>query len=90
MSNRRQIEIFSAGCPACDEALKVVKAVPDLSCEIVVLDMHDPQVAAKAKSYGIKRVPSVVVDGKLADCCQGTGVDEAALRQLGVGMPPQS
>ena len=87
MSEKRQIEIFSAGCAACDEAVRVVKAIAGSSCEIHVLDMHQAQVAKKAGSYGIKRVPAVVVDGKVADCCQVGGVDEATLRQLGVGAP---
>jgi glutaredoxin 3 len=90
MSEKRQIEVFSAGCPACDEAIRVVEAIACPSREIHVLDMHQPQVAAKAASYGIKRVPAVVVDGKVADCCRVGGVDEAALRRLGVGIALQS
>ena len=87
MNQKRQIEVYSAGCPACEEAIEVVKAIACPSCEVHVLDMHDPQVAARAASYGIKRVPSVVIDGKLADCCQAEGVDESTLRRLGVGTP---
>jgi glutaredoxin len=90
MSETRQIEIFIAGCAACDEAVRVVKAIACSSCEIHVLDMHQAQVAEKAGSYGIKTVPAVVVDGKVADCCQVGGVDEATLRQLGVGTPSRS
>jgi hypothetical protein len=44
-----------------------------------VLDMHDPQVSDRAKGLGIRSVPAVVIDGKLADCCTGRGQDEAAL-----------
>jgi glutaredoxin 3 len=36
--------------------------------------------AARAKSLGIKSVPTVVIDGKLASCCAARGVDEATLR----------
>lgn len=49
--------------------------------------MRQPAVAAKAKQYGIKSVPAVVIDGKLADCCAGRGVNEASLRAAGVGVP---
>jgi hypothetical protein len=45
-----------------------------------VLDMHDPQVAGRAKGLGIRSVPAVVIDGKLADCGTGRGPDEATLR----------
>jgi glutaredoxin 3 len=87
MSSKRKIEIFSAGCVACDETVKMVKAVACPSCEIEVLDMHRDDVAAKFKEYGIKSVPAVVVDGKLLDCCSGRGVDEETLRASGVGTP---
>ncbi len=87
MSNKRKIEIFSAGCPACGEAIQVVNEIACPSCETEVLDMRQPDVAARAKQYGVRSVPAVVVDGKLADCCAGRGVDEASLRAAGVGVP---
>jgi hypothetical protein len=49
-----------------------------------VLDMHDPQVASRAKGLGTLSVPAVVIDGNLADCCTGRGQDEAALRATGL------
>ena len=55
------------------------------SCEVSVLDMNDGNVAARAKSLGIRSVPAVVIDGRLADCCQGRGPDEAALTAAGLG-----
>jgi glutaredoxin 3 len=85
MSSKRKIEIFSAGCPACVEAIQTVNEVAYDSCEVEVLDMHQPDVAAKAKEHGIRSVPAVVVDGKLADCCARAGVDEATLRAAGIG-----
>lgn len=87
MNKKRQIEIFGAGCTVCEETIAVIRSIVCPSCEVQVLDMNDPQVAARASSYGIKRVPSVVIDGKLADCCHAQGVDEATLRLLGVGTP---
>ncbi len=69
MSNKRQIEIFSAGCPVCDEAVETVKRIACPSCETTVLDMHQPAVAERAKHLGISRVPGIVIDGKLAECC---------------------
>jgi predicted DsbA family dithiol-disulfide isomerase len=47
--------------------------------------MNDPAVANRAKSLGIRSVPAVVIDGKLADCCTGRGPDEATLRSAGIG-----
>ena len=87
MSNKRKVEIFSAGCPACAEAVSTVNRIADESCEVEVLDVHRPEVATKAEQYGVRSVPAVAVDGKLADCCAGRGVDEATLRAAGVGAP---
>ena len=50
------------------------------------MDMHQQETAAKAKEYGIKSVPAVIIDGKLANCCMGRGVDEATLRAAGMGV----
>ncbi|MCA1577121.1 MAG: thioredoxin family protein [Acidobacteria bacterium] len=89
MSLKRQVEVFSAGCPACEKAVEAIKRIACSSCEVHVLDMHDQAVASKAASYGINRVPSIVVEGKLADCCHAGRIDEGVLRQLGVGTPLQ-
>ena len=85
MSSKRKIEVFSAGCPACRDAVELVEKVAGSSAEVEVLDMHRQDVAAKAKQLGVRSVPAVAVDGKLADCCTGRGVDLETLRRQGVG-----
>ncbi len=85
MTDKRTIEVFSAGCPACEEAIELVNRIACGSCEVSVLDMKEPSVAGRAKSLGIRSVPAVVIDGKLADCCSGRGPDEATLKAAGVG-----
>lgn len=87
MATKRMIEVFSAGCPACDDTITMVKDIACPSCDVSVLDMNDPSVASRAKSLGIRSVPAVVIDGKLADCCTGRGPDEATLRAAGLGQP---
>lgn len=87
MKNKRKIEIFSAGCPCCDEAVEMVKEIACPSCAVEVLDMHRAGVAERAEEYGIASVPAVVIDGQLASCCAGRGVDEAVLRAAGIGEP---
>jgi len=86
--SKRTVEIFSAGCPACADTIELVNAVACPSCEVSILDMKDSAVARRAKELGITRVPAVVVDGKLADCCTGTGPTEAGLRAAGVASAP--
>jgi glutaredoxin len=85
---KRTIEVFTAGCPCCDEAVQLVKTLACESCDVQVLDMRSDRAAqARAKEYGVQRVPAIVVNGRLADCCQSGAVDAAALRRLGVGSP---
>jgi glutaredoxin len=87
MSNKRHIEVFSAGCPVCNEAIAMVKRNACPSCEVNVLDMKDQAVATRAERLGVRSVPAVVIDGKLADCCTGRGPDEKILKAAGLGQP---
>lgn len=88
MANKsRKIQIFSAGCSMCDDVIRAVKAAACPSCAIEVLDMKSPDVKRKATGFGIKSVPAVVIDGKLADCCSGSGVDVGVLSAAGLGQP---
>jgi glutaredoxin len=87
MTEKRKIEIFSAGCPACEETVARIRDLACPSCEVVVLDMKDTSVAQRAKDLGIRSVPAVAIDGKLADCCSGRGPDEAVLQAAGLGQP---
>lgn len=85
MSEKRSVEVFSAGCPACEETIALVNSIASPCCEVTVLDMRDARVADRARQLGIRSVPAVVIDGKLADCCAGRGVDLATLRASGLG-----
>jgi glutaredoxin 3 len=82
---KRTVEVFTAGCSVCDEALTAVRAVVCESCDLQVHDMKTKPAQAKARQYAIRRVPAVVVNGRLADCCQQGAVDVKTLQRLGVG-----
>lgn len=86
MATKRQVEVFSAGCPACDDAIQTIENIACDSCEIMVQDTNDPSVADRAKRLGARQVPAVVVDGQLAQCC-ASGLNEDALREAGIGTP---
>ena len=86
MIRMRNVEVFSAGCPCCLEAIAAVRAAACPSCSIEVRNMNDPDVAAEAKRLGIARVPAVAIDGKLAGCCDGA-IDLDELRKMGLGSP---
>lgn len=85
MANKRTIEIFSAGCPCCDEAVQMVQRLTCPSCDVQVLDMKDATVAERARALGVRSVPAIAVNGTLAGCCAGRGPTEEALRAAGVG-----
>ncbi len=87
MATRRKVEIFSAGCPPCNEVIQMVNRLACPSCEVTVHDMNDDRVAKAARSLGIRTVPAVLIDGKIADCCVNSGPDEAALKAAGLGRP---
>jgi len=80
VATRKKIEVFSAGCPVCKETVEVVKRLGGSSHEVVVHDMNKSEVASKAEQYGVRSVPAVAIDGKLAGCCVGRGPDEQVLR----------
>ena len=75
------IEIFSAGCPVCLETSELVQRVAGPDDQVVVRDMLHGETASRARGLGIRSVPAVVVDGRLASCCGGQGPDEPALRE---------
>ena len=64
MANR--IEVFSAGCPLCEDAVHQAGSLG----EVEVVDLRSAEGAQRAKGYGIARVPAIVVDGRLGECCQ--------------------
>jgi len=82
-STRHTIEVFSAGCSVCDEATKVVREIAGASHELKVHDLRTDHAAqTRAKQLGIHRVPAVVVNGHVAQCCHQTPVDASVIRSL--------
>jgi glutaredoxin len=80
MTEKRKVEIFSAGCSVCKETIEMVKRIAG-SHEVIVHDMNKAEIASKAKQYGVRSLPAVVVDGKLASCCADRGPEENVLRR---------
>jgi glutaredoxin 3 len=79
MATRKKVEIFSAGCSACKETVEMVKRIAS-SHEVIIHDMNKSEIASRAKQYGIRSVPTVVIDGKLASCCTSRGPEEKVLQ----------
>ncbi len=70
-----KVEIFSSGCPLCEEVVQRVRERACESCEVTVLDIHDSEVFARVQALGITTVPAVVMDGSLKQ----PGVDISTL-----------
>jgi hypothetical protein len=86
---KRQVEVFTAGCPSCDETVSLVRELARHDCEVTIHDVRTSGIE-KAIAYGIKELPAVVVDGRLAPCCQMNGPcsgDVATLRAACAGQP---
>lgn len=87
---KRQVEVFTAGCPLCDPVVQLVRELACDNCEVQVYDLREGcdtnECRDKATQYGIQRVPAVVIDGKLAECCQNQqAISRDALVAAGIG-----
>ena len=77
-SGRHKVEVFSAGCVLCQKVIDVVKREVG-SSQVIVHNMMDARAIARAEVLGIRSVPAVVIDGKLASNAGG-GVDIQAFK----------
>ncbi len=84
MSTKRKVEVFTAGCYLCDDVVKLVKSIACDSCEVSIYNLNN-EGQDKARAYGIASVPTVVVDGKIADCCRQGKVSKSELVATGIG-----
>ena len=76
----RTIDVFTAPCPLCDDALGLVERVAAPDDVVHVHPVSSPEGAAEAARLGVRAVPAVAVDGELASCCRAGGVTEPGLR----------
>lgn len=86
MAGKRKVEVFVAGCPLCDETVKLVKELSCPSCDVTVYNLQKEGMD-KAKEYGVNSVPTVVVNGKIAECCIRKKPTAADLKAAGIGTP---
>ncbi len=86
---KRQVEVFTAGCPICEETVRLVQSLACPSCEVQIYDLHEGcatnECRDKARQYGVTAVPAIAVNGGLLDCCRRTPLTADVLRQAGVG-----
>jgi hypothetical protein len=61
--------------------VELVKFLAGTEHDIAIRDTQDPAVALAAGGYGIRRLPAVVIDGRLVEYCAGCDFDEVTLAQ---------
>lgn len=86
----RKIEIFTQGCPNCDETVSLVESLVCDSCEVTKYNVKEGCATNECRDlatrYGISRYPAIVVNGKLLDCCQpGKKPTLQSLQNAGIG-----
>ncbi len=85
----KQVEIFTAGCPICNPVVNLVNETAGEDCEIIVYDLvkqcEEKTCIDKMNTYKINRIPSIVVDGRLLDCCDRE-VTKQDLANAGIGV----
>jgi len=85
----RSVEIFTAGCPVCEDVVNLVNAMACPRCEVQVYDLREGcathECREKATRYGITAVPAVAVNGVVLECCKRGAIDAAALQAAGIG-----
>jgi hypothetical protein len=87
MPDPRTVEVFTAGCPLCDDVVEQVRQLACESCDVRVVSLQEAAGARRAEEVGVSSVPAVAVDGTLAACCRDQGVKEDDLRAAGIGAP---
>jgi hypothetical protein len=81
---KRQVEVFTGGCPLCEPAVQLVHELACPDCEVTVHDLRESGIE-RARQYGVQRVPAVVVDGALAQCGQSGEISREQLQAAGIG-----
>lgn len=86
---KRHVEVFTAGCPICDEAINLVKSIACPSCDVRIYDLREASSTSecrdKATQYGITAIPAIAVGGMLLDCCRREAITVSSLRAAGIG-----
>ncbi|MFQ5406367.1 MAG: thioredoxin family protein [Candidatus Micrarchaeia archaeon] len=66
---KHNIEFFSGGCPLCAQTIANLRKAVDKNgcgCQITEHICSGEDCCEPAKKYGVKAVPTIVVDGSIA------------------------
>lgn len=87
---KRSVEIFTAGCPICEETVNLVKSLTCPSCDVQIYDLREGytmiECREKAARYGVVAVPAIAIDGALLECCLREPLTPDSLRAAAIGL----
>ena len=90
VDKKTKIEVFTAGCSVCDSTVKLVRELACPNCDIHVHDLNQGcetgECRDEAQKYGLKTIPTVVVNGKVVSCCDNPGPNQEELVRAGIGV----
>ncbi|MFQ6128588.1 MAG: thioredoxin family protein [Thermoplasmata archaeon] len=82
-----EVEVFTASCPLCKETMEIIERVKYGKCTVTGYNLFercdDMSCLDKARKYGIRAVPTMVVDGKIA--VEGRPSERQVRHYLGLG-----
>lgn len=86
---KRRVDVFTAGCPLCEDTVKLMQSFACPPCVVQVYDLPEGYATNacrdKPRQYDINTVPAIVVNGVLLDCCRRQPITADALRAAGIG-----
>jgi len=88
-TTKRRVEVFTAGCPLCEDAVRLVTSLACPSCDLQIYDLREgcatSECREKAARYGVTAVPAVAVNGVLPDCCRQAPITADRVIAAGIG-----
>ena len=60
----------------------MVKNIADDNDEVIILNMSEPAVTERAIDLGIQSVPTILINGEIADCCSHRGPEKKVIQAI--------
>ena len=87
MTEKRRVEVFTAGCPVCQGVVEIVNELACPNCDVTIYNLNKNEGVDEAKAFGVTALPSIVVNGELLECCKRGPITKEDLKAAGIGQP---
>ena len=87
MTEKRRVEVFTAGCPVCQGVVEMVNELACPNCDVTIYNLNKSEGVDEAKAYGVTALPTVAVNGELLECCKRGPITKEDLKAAGIGQP---